>query len=114
MKDGIKETMRYLLFAAVFGLGLGLCQAQAGERNLLSRVWFYNGKSYQGVKSSEYIAYDIALRNYLVDRIQKRFGVNLDPKEYSGFDLLEIESLFKCKKANEPYDLFLKEFPKQF
>ncbi len=105
--------MRYLLFAVVFVLGMGLCQAQAGEKDLLSRVWAYNGKSYQGVKSSEYVSYDAALRNYLVDRIQRRFGVSLDPKEYSGFDLLEIESLFKCKKASEPYDLFLKGFPKQ-
>jgi hypothetical protein len=33
--------------------------------------------------------------------------------EFPGFDLLEIEALFKCKKLNEPYDMFLKMFPKR-
>jgi hypothetical protein len=47
-----------------------------------------------------------------VKRIDKEFGIALDPKKYSGFDLLEIEALFKCKKSNEPYDIFLKPFPK--
>jgi len=36
----------------------------------------------------------------------------LDPKTYSGFDLLEIEGLFKCKKPGEPFDLFLRMFPR--
>ena len=105
--------MKQFLFAAIFSLWIGICQAQAGEKDLHSRVWAYNGKSYQGVNSSEYVSYDIALRNYMVERIQRRFGVSLDPKKYSGFDLLEIESLFKCKKSDEPFDLFLKGFPKQ-
>ena len=105
--------MKHLLFAAIFSLGIGVCQAQAGEKDLLSRVWAYNGKSFQGLKSSEYVSYDIALRNYMVARIQRRFGVSLDPEKYSGFDLLEIESLFKCKKSSEPFDLFLKGFPRQ-
>jgi hypothetical protein len=48
----------------------------------------------------------------MVDRINKQFGVALDAKAYSGFDLLEIESLFKCKKSGEPFDTFLKMFPK--
>jgi hypothetical protein len=48
----------------------------------------------------------------MVDRINKQFGVALDAKAYSGFDLLEIESLFKCKKSGEPFDMFLKMFPK--
>jgi hypothetical protein len=48
----------------------------------------------------------------MVDRINKQFGVTLDLKTYSGFDLLEIESLLKCKKSNEPFDMFLKMFPK--
>jgi hypothetical protein len=49
----------------------------------------------------------------MVDRISKQFGIALDPKNYSGFDLLEIESLFKCKKSGEPFDIFLKMFPKR-
>jgi len=48
----------------------------------------------------------------MVDRISNRFGIALDPKIYSGFDLLEIEALFKCKKSEEPFDLFLKMVPK--
>jgi hypothetical protein len=36
----------------------------------------------------------------------------LDPKTYSGFDLFEISPFFKCKKSNEPFDIFLKMFPK--
>jgi hypothetical protein len=71
------------------------------------------GKAYRGVEDPEYISYDLALRDYLVRRISERFGVALDPKTYSGFDLLEIESLFKCKKSNEPFDIFLKMFPKR-
>jgi hypothetical protein len=30
-----------------------------------------------------------------------------------GFDLLEREALFKCKKADEPFEDFLKGFPRQ-
>ena len=105
--------MKQTLFAAIVTLSVGVCQVQAGEKDLLSRVRAYQGKSYAGLKSSEYISYDIALRNYMVERIQRRFGVSLDPNKYSGFDLLEIESLFRCKKSAEPFDLFLKGFPKQ-
>ncbi len=105
--------MKQFLFAVILSLEIGICQAQAGEKDLRARVWAYNGKSYQGVKSSEYVSYDIALRNYVVERIQRRFGVSLDPKKYSGFDLLEIESLFKCKKSDEPFELFLRRFPRQ-
>jgi hypothetical protein len=71
------------------------------------------GKSYGGVQDPEYISYDQALRDYMVKRIKQKFGVELDPKKYSGFDLLEIESFFDCKKSDEPFDLFLKMFPKQ-
>jgi hypothetical protein len=48
----------------------------------------------------------------VADRVEKEFGVALDPKTYSGFDLLEIEALLKCKKADEPVEDFLKGFPK--
>ncbi len=71
------------------------------------------GKTYGGVQDPEYISYDQALRDYMVKRIKQKFGVELDPKKYSGFDLLEIESFFDCKKSDEPFDLFLKMFPRQ-
>jgi hypothetical protein len=70
------------------------------------------GKSYKGIEDSEYISYDLALRDYVVKQISERFSVALDPKTYSGFDLLEIESLFNCKKRDEPFEIFLKMFPK--
>jgi len=82
------------------------------DGSLKSRLLSYGGKSYTGTQNASYLTYDLALREYMVDRIKKRFGVALDPKIYSGFDLLEIESLFKCKKSDEPFDKFLKMFPK--
>jgi hypothetical protein len=85
----------------------------AKETTVPARVATFDGKSFAGFQDPEYVSYDQALREYLVKRIDKEFGIALDPKKYSGFDLLEIESLFKCKKSNEPYDMFLKEFPKR-
>jgi hypothetical protein len=79
---------------------------------LKSQLLVHAGKSYTGTQDPSYVTYDLALREYMVDRINKRFGVALDPKTYSGFDLLEIEALFKCKKSDEPFDIFLKMFPK--
>jgi hypothetical protein len=70
------------------------------------------GKSYAGTQDPSYLNYDLALREYMVYRINKHFGITLDPKTYSGFDLLEIEALLKCKKKEEPFDLFLNMFPK--
>ena len=84
----------------------------SSDGSLKSRLLDHTGKSYTGTQDPSYITYDLALREYMVDRINKRFGVALDPKTYSGFDLLEIESLFKCKKSDEPFDMFLKMFPK--
>ena len=70
------------------------------------------GKSYGGLQDPDYISYDSALREYMAKRIHQQFGITLDPKTYSGFDLLEIESLLKCKKSDEPPDVLLKMFPK--
>jgi hypothetical protein len=84
----------------------------AKENPSQPQVLDYAGKSYTGMQDPSYINYDLSLRAYMVDRISKRFGIALDPKTYSGFDLLEIEALFKCKKSEESFDLFLKMFPK--
>jgi len=84
----------------------------ADEKSSQSQVLNYVGKTYDGVQDPEYISYDQALREYMVKRIHQKFGVTLDPKQYSGFELLEIEAYFECKKSDEPYDLFLKMFPK--
>jgi len=104
--------VKWVLISAIACLMMVVCPIQAAEKDLRSQVWAYNGKSYKAIQNPEYIAYDQALRNYLAQRIERRFGIRLDSKRYSGFDLLEIESLFRCKKSSEPYDLFLKSFPK--
>jgi hypothetical protein len=82
------------------------------DSSMKFRVLDHTGKSYTGNQDPAYLTYDSALREYIADRINKRFGFALDPKAYSGFDLLEIESLFKFKKTEEPFDMFLKMFPK--
>jgi hypothetical protein len=104
--------VKWILVPVVLCLMMNAWQVQAAEKDLRSYVWAYNGKSYKGIQTTEYNAYDQALRNYLVQRIGRRFGIRLDFERYSGFDLLEMESLFKCRKSNEPYDLFLRSFPK--
>jgi len=71
------------------------------------------GKTYGGVQDPGYVSYDQTLREYMVKRIKQKFGVELDPKKYSGFDLLEIEAVLRCRKSDEPLDIFLKMFPKQ-
>ncbi len=106
-----KWVLPILLIFLCFCLTASLSFAK--EATAPARVASYDGKSYAGLQDPEYVSYDQALREYLVKRIDKEFGIALDPKKYSGFDLLEIEALFKCKKSNEPYDLFLKEFPKR-
>jgi hypothetical protein len=86
--------------------------AQGKDGQLGPEVLSHAGESYKGVEDPAYISYDRALRAYVVERIKKEFGFALNPKTYSGFDLLEIEALLKCKKANEPVEEFLKGFPK--
>ena len=98
-----------LLIFTLFCLGVPGAYA---EDPIQSQVLNYVGKTYGGVRDPEYISYDGALRDYMVKRIKQRFGVELDPKKYSGFDLLEIESFFECKKSDEPFDLFLSMFPR--
>ena len=87
--------------------------AHAEVRSLRSQLLAYAGNSYSGVQDPEYLAYDSALRDYMVERINKHFGIKLDPKAYSGFTLLDIEAFFKCKKSDEPFDFFLKMFPQR-
>jgi len=101
-----------ILFITLF-FGLTASSAFAKEAVMPARVTAYDGKSFKGFEDPEYLSYDQALREYLVKRIDQKFGIALDPKKYSGFDLLEIEALFKCKKSNEPFNIFLKMFPKR-
>jgi hypothetical protein len=106
---------RWFLIVLLAGLWLGPTPSITfgKEATMPASVASYDGKSFAGFQDPEYVSYDQALREYLVKRIDQEFGIALDPKKYSGFELLEIEALFRCKKSNEPYDLFLKMFPKR-
>jgi hypothetical protein len=107
--------LKYFLFTLLVILlfSLTLSSAFAKKVDMPARVTTYDGKYFAGFQDPEYISYDQALREYLIKRIDQRFDIALDPKKYSGFDLLEIEALFKCKKLNESFDMFLKMFPKR-
>ncbi len=107
-----------LLLFSGFCLSPGESYAQKGTLraqvlNYAGKALNYAGKAYGGEQDPEYMAYDRALRDYLVKRIKEQFGVELDPNRYSGFDLLEIEAFFKCKKSGESFDLFLQMFPRR-
>jgi len=104
---------RILAASTVFSV-LFLAQFSAHAENVFfdPPLLTHAGRSYGGLQDPEYVTYDSALRDYMAKRIHQRFGIELDPKKYSGFDFLEIESLFECKKPSEPFDLFLKAFPK--
>jgi hypothetical protein len=120
--NGKKEEVRKMFnkkriwFVPMFMTVLWCCvitsPVYSGDGSVESRLLRHTGKSYGDTQDPTYLTYDLALREYMVDRINKRFGVVLDPKTYSGFDLLEIESFFKYKKSDEPFDMFLKMFPK--
>ncbi len=107
-----KRVWLVLMFMMVLVCYIITPPVHSSDRSLKSQLLDYAGKSYTGPQDPSYVAYDSVLRQYMVDRINKQFGVALDPKKYSGFDLLEIESFFKCKKSNESFDIFLKMFPK--
>jgi hypothetical protein len=103
----------------IFTLMMILCLSavpsftHGNEKASPSEFLAYAGKSYAGFEDPEFIKYDAALRSYEAQRIKKKFGLALDPKTYSGFDLLEIESLLKFKKSGEALDTFLGKFPKR-
>jgi hypothetical protein len=103
----------FIILIVSLYFGMTPSSTQADNRTLYSQLLVHVGKSFKGFQDSEYLTYDLILRDYLAKRINKRFGINLDPKTYSGFDLLEIEAFFKCKKSDEPFEIFLKMFPKR-
>ena len=108
-------TKKIILSLPILTLFLWFClitsSVCAKDGSLQSQLLDYAGKSYTGTQDPSYLNYDLALREYIVNRINKQFGIALNPKNYSGFDLLEIESLFKCKRSEESFDTFLKMFP---
>jgi hypothetical protein len=98
----------------ILGIGFTASLTFPKEAGMPTRIAAFNGKTFAGFQDPEYLSYDQALREYLVKRIDQRFGIALEPKKYSGFDLLEIEALFKCKKSAESYESILKMFPKRW
>jgi hypothetical protein len=100
-----------LLILLWFGFMAPSSQGKDGQ--LSSEVLSHAGRSYRSVEDPAYLSYEEALRACVAERIKKEFGVVLDLKTYSGFDLLEIEALLKFKKAAEPVEDLLKGFPKQ-
>lgn len=106
-----KKSVWFFLMVALLGSWVISSPVDAKENSLEAQLLDHVGKSYAGAQDPSYVDYDLALRKYVADRIHKRFGIALDPKIYSGFDLLDIEALFKCKKSEESFDLFLKMFP---
>jgi hypothetical protein len=109
----MKRRWVFFLLFAITVFCLSVPATHADKEPLQSRVLNYVGKTYDGVQDPEYVSYDQALREYMVKRIKQKFGVELDPKKYSGFDLLEIEAVLRCRKSDEPLDIFLNMFPKQ-
>jgi len=101
------------MIVLAMGFGLAFSVANAKDGSLQARLLADAGKTFAGPQDPGFISYDKVLRDYLVTRIKKQFGVALDPKAYSGFELLEIEAFLKCKKTGEPLDLFLGKFKKR-
>jgi hypothetical protein len=108
-----KKILWFLLMVPILGSWIITSPVCAKENSLQFPLMDHAGKSYSGAQDPSYLDYDLALRKYVADRILKRFGIALDPQIYSGFDLLNIEALFKCKKSEESFDLFLKTVPKR-
>lgn len=109
----VKKYLWVLLMIPIWGTWVTPSPVYAKENPLELRLLDHAGKSYSGAQDPSYLDYDLALRKVVANRILERFGIALDPKIYSGFDLLDIEALFKCKKSEEPFDLFLKMVPKR-
>ena len=105
-----KKLVWSFLMVAILGSCVITSSAKADESSLESQLLDHAGKSYTGVEDASYQDYDLVLRKCVADRIGKRFGIALDPNTYSGFELLEIEALFKCKKSEESFDIFLRAF----
>jgi hypothetical protein len=94
-------------------LVLSLSSNPVLAQNLRARLLENAGKTFAGTEDPAYQSYDQALRNYVAQRIGKRYGVAVDPKGYNGFDLLEIEAFLKCKKSSEALDPYLQKFQKE-
>ena len=105
------KLLSIVVGAAFVVLNVSLIPAQG--QNLRAKVLQHAGKTFTASQDPEFLAYDQALRDYVSKRIERKYGVTVDPKEYSGFALLEIEAFLKCKKSTETLDPFLAKFRTQ-
>jgi hypothetical protein len=102
------------LSAMVFTVFLCAYPAYAQRADLRSQLLANGGKTFSGMNDPEFASYDLILREYVARRIQKRYGVRVDPKAYaSGFKILEFESLLKCMKPGESAEQYLQKTPKR-
>jgi len=98
------------MLGVVLGLGSIVISADAQKGSLRSQLLANQGKTFRGTEDPEFVSYDQVLRDYVSKRIQKRYGETFDPKNFSGFDLLEIEAFLKCKKPGESVAPYLETF----
>jgi hypothetical protein len=109
----MKAKWILLIVMAAAAVGLVVSSAGAKDGTLPAKLQASGGKTFKDPRDPEFISYEKMLRDYLLTRIKNQFGVTLDPKSYSGFDLLEIEAFLKCKKSTEPLDPYLIRFKKK-
>ena len=109
----MKTKWILLILMAAVGVGLVVSSAGAKDGALPAKLLASAGKTFTDPRDPEFISYERMLRDYLLTRIKNQFGVTLDPKSYSGFDLLEIEAFLKCKKSTESLDPYLIRFKKR-
>ena len=95
------------IIVVVLGVAVAFAFANAKQATPRTKVLEYVGRTFTSAQDPDYVAYDRALRDYVARRIRSKFGLSLDPKKYTGFELLEIEALLKCKKRNEPIEPYL-------
>ncbi len=104
--------LKWILPSVILCLAMDVCPIHAAEKDLRSQVWAYNGKSYKSIQTQNTLPTTRSCGITWSSASDGDLPFSLDSRKYSGFDLLEIEALFKFKKSSESYDLFLKGFPK--
>jgi hypothetical protein len=110
----MKPKILISLSAMVFAVLLFAYPAYAQRTDLRTQLLANGGKTFSGMNDPEFASYDLALREYVARRIQKRYGVRVDPKAYaSGFEILEFESLLKCMKPRESAEQYLQKTQKR-
>jgi len=113
MNQFMKTKWILLILMAAVGIGLAVSSAGAKDGAVPAKLLASAGKTFTDPRDPDFVSYERMLREYLLAKIKNEFGVTLDPKGYSGFDLLEIEAFLRCKKSTESLDPFLSKFKKR-